>query len=138
MQGHRQPRSHSAPFIGLVAKQTTVKCLLEKRPLVELSAYENYSHNESAKYVLYPCSRQANGQLAFLRTNGDLTKPTPLFCCPVKSHSFDGLSCKLKTTLIAKSQLLYMGSPLKRAKQKGKPNFNCRKCPLTRMCKYRV
>ena len=57
--------------------------------------------------------------------NGDLTKPIPTFLLLCQRAAYFLLIyCKLKTNLIAKSQLLYMGCPLTREhKQKKNPIF---------------
>ena len=59
-----------------------------KRPLVELSAYENYSHNVTHKYTLDSCC-WSNGRTACFPTDKwrYLTKPTPLFCSSVNGQN---------------------------------------------------
>ena len=76
--------------------------------------------------------KRTDSVLSHGHTNGDLAKPTPLFCCSAKGHSF---------VCIAKGQLLYVGCPVKRKRKQNKNpilissvRVRLRQCLLTGMC----
>ena len=98
---------------------------------------ELFPYCDTSNTSLDSCSCQTNGQHAPLRANGDLTKPTPLFCCSVKGHRFEQFKDKFHC-----QESITWGVRLRESLDKRKIQlvsaFVYGECPLTGMSKYRV